>query len=203
MNYLFSILFSLFMHPNEINIANSVDWMCYKSDLVALVKITSYKEEKFTLMSYESNGSVNATIITTYKGRQPLLKEITIYSKLAYIGGDHLKKMVGKEVVVFLQLLACEESCAYAIWDLDRGMIDPASSADKALTGDFKSLKNLIEMEDYINACTKKLEGKTSKGYYLEVPFDTEAHAALYAGSSCFLIVPDILYPKAKKSMMD
>jgi hypothetical protein len=37
------------------------------------------------------------------------------------------------------------------------------------------------------------------KGFYLEVPFDTEAHESLFAGSSCYLLVPNFMSAKSKE----
>ena len=121
---------------------NSLDWLCYNSGTVATVKVTSVKEESFKLMEYESGMTVSSTVTKVYKGSEPQRKEIIIYSRLTYIGYDKWKNMVGKEVLVFLKDLMCESQCAYGLWDDDRGMIPLDSPGNKALTGDFRYLKN-------------------------------------------------------------
>jgi hypothetical protein len=35
----------------------------------------------------------------------------------------------------------------------------------------------------------------------MEVPFESEAHGALYSGSSCYLYAPKLLFPEAKDGM--
>ncbi len=197
--YLLSVLLSV--GTFEINIANSVEWNCYEANTVAVVKVTSVQEEKFKLMDYESDATIDATIIQTFKGMEPLTKNIIIYSRLTYIGGEKWKNMIGKEVLVFMKDMICERQCAYSIFDDDYGMINLDAPGSRALTGKFTYLKNKTEINDYVTDCIKKLKGKTAKRGFLEVPFDTEAHGALYAGSSCYLIVPDVLYPKATEGM--
>ena len=199
-SYLFSLILSLYA-PQEINVANSIDWLCYNSGTVATVTITSAKEEKFTLMGYESDVTVNAKVQTIYKGSIPQRNEIIIYSRLGYIGNDKWVNMVDKEVLVFLKDMICESQCAYTIWDDDRGMINLESPGTKAIAGDFSVLETKNEIFRYGVDRIEKLRGKTAQQHYLEVPYKTEAYGALYSGSSCFLIVPDILYPESTRGM--
>jgi hypothetical protein len=202
MLYLFSLLFGL--NPNIIHIANSIDWLCYDANTIAIIKVESYHEEPLQDKTLSADCYITASITELYKGQKPLIYDhIVVYSRLAYIGLDKWKNLVGKEVLVFLKDLGCDKHCSYAIMDDNSGMILPDSPAPKALTGDFKMIMKKDSLINYVKNCIKKLEGKTAKPYYLEVPFETEAHGALYAGSACYLIVPDILYPKAKKGMSD
>lgn len=189
------------LNPKEINIANSIDWLCYQSGTVATVKVTSVKEESFHIMDYESEVTIYANISRTYKGNEPLSRDIIIYSRLTYVGMDKWKNMLGKEVLVFLKDLICERQCAYGIWDDDRGMIPVDSPGTKALTGDFNYLEDSNDIINYVVDRITQLKGKKAESHFLEVPMDTKAFGALYGGSSCYLIVPDVLYPKSKKGM--
>jgi hypothetical protein len=198
---LFLMSFLLGLGPNEINIANSLDWLYYHSGTVATVEINSVKEESFALADYESSITMDATIQEVYKGNEPTSKQIIIYSRLSYIGVDAWKNMLGKQVLVFLKDVICERQCVYTIWDDDRGMINLTAPGEKALTGDFRVLKSAAEIFKYGHTCMQRLKNKTAKPAYLEVPKDTDAHAVLYSGSSCYIMVPDVLYAKATPSM--
>ncbi len=46
-----------------------------------------------------------------------------------------------------------------------------------------------------------KAPPKAAKRYFLEVPFDSEVHQALYSGSACYLYVPDLIFPRAKPKL--
>jgi hypothetical protein len=199
-SYLFSLLLSLY-HPNEINIGKSIDWMCYESNSIMMVQLDTIHPGNLTTLDYVDRAYLKATVIEQYKGTVPMLKKITIYPALdnAYIAS--IQKMIGKEILVFLKDGGCDKYCTYALLDDTYGIMEVNSPAPRALTGEFKMLAKKDELIGYVKDCVKKLEDKTARPYYLEVPYETEAYGALYSGSSCFLIVPDILYPKATKGM--
>ncbi len=198
MNYLFAIIFSLF--PQKIRVATSVDWLCYDASTIAMVKVDNYKEENFKINEYSSTGTITATITKLLKGSKPLLNQITIYTQSKFVGWDSWPMLKGKEVLVFLKLEGCEEECVYSLLKQDNALVDLSNPRDKMITGLFKVLKQKADMETYVSACTNQLKGKTAEPFYLEVPYETEAYDSLYSGSSCYLIVPDVLYPLSKKT---
>ncbi len=200
MKYLLSLLLG-FNNPDIIHVENSVDWLCYESQTIASVKVDEYHHGPFTCGSYSADCYVSATITGIYKGQEPQNNNIVIYSRLNWSGSDKWEKQVGRELMVFLKDLGCDKYCSYGIWDDSFGMMDINSPAPKALTGDFRMIMKKDTLVSYIKDCVKKLEGKKAQPYFLEVPYETDAYGALYAGSSCYLIVPDVLYPNAKKGM--
>lgn len=182
----------------EINIGTSIDWLCYDADLIITGKLT------------ESSDNPNANPITDFQTTnlmnvQVILKgdlgtnKIRFTTRLPYIGGAQLKNLVGREVVVFLKSVDGK----FHAWDDSYALLSLDKPGQYALTGGFTTLKSKTEITTYIESTLQKLDGKTARPYYLEVPYETEAFNALYSGSSCYLIVPDILYPEAKKSMLD
>jgi hypothetical protein len=195
MIYLFSLF--TFLFPKEINLANSVEWLCYESGTIALVKVDSFVEHN----NFESDGEMMATIIKQYKGTEPILKTISINTKTDYYFAGSFNDMIGKERFVFLKDQGCSKYCSYTVVDEDRAVVDPQNPGSILLKGDFTYLKNKTEIEAYIIDCVEKLKGKTANKYFLEVPYESEAYGALYSGSSCYLMVPDVLYPKATKGM--
>lgn len=199
MIYLFS--FFSFLFPQEINMANSVEWLCYDANTIALVKVDSYEEKSGKGNNLEWDGIMKATITKQFKGTEPMLKTITIYTRLAYNFDGKYKNMVGKERIVFLKDQGCDKYCWYTVADDDRAVVDPQSPGSLLLKGDFTYLKTKGEIEDYVVNCVEKLKGKIANKHFLEVPYETEAYGALYSGSACYLMVPDIMFPNAKKGM--
>lgn len=188
----------VFSNPLEINIATSIDWLCYDADLIITGKLT------------ESTSNPNANPITEFQNTnlmnvQVIMKgdlgtnKIRFTTRLPYIGGQQLKNLVGREVIVFLKSVDGK----FHAWEDTYSLLPLDKPGNYALTGAFKTLKAKMDIIEYVESTLQKLEGKTAKPYFLEVPVETEAYNVLYSGSSCYLIVPDILYPEAKKSMLD
>lgn len=204
MKRLFSlIVFSLVLaqlsaDPVEINVGTSLDWLCYDADMIIIGRLTETVENKKAdpYSDYLNTNRMNITVLI--KGDMSADK-IQFTTRLPYIGGHQLKNLVGKDILVFLKT----SQGHYHAWDAEYAVICLDDPMQHAFTGEFTCLKNRTEITSYMEETLKKLEGKTAEPHYLEVPYDSEAHGVLYAGSSCYLIVPNVLYPKARKNFFD
>ena len=182
----------------EIAVGTSIDWLCYDADVILIGRLTETVENKKAdpYSDYLNTSRMNVSVII--KGEMTTDK-LQFSTRLPYIGGHQLKNLVGKDIVVFLKTNAGH----YHAWDAGYSVVCLDDPQQHALSGEFTCLKNRQEITGYIEETLKKLEGKTAEPYYLEIPKDTEVHGVLYGGSSCYLIVPNVLYPKARKNFFD
>lgn len=207
-----SIFLSLFIFfvarsSAEINIANSIEWIMCQSDLVVKGNVTyvDMKGDKLSCTIEITEGLKGTLSVTTLDFTLPSSKSMT----------DRLKKiMVGnKDIIVFLKnnnvekkkmpaeyTPICDDgSGLYYVVDLS----DPMNMLISA--SDFKVLKDPISIiqkckyiASQVNTILDKKKRSEFKKYFLSVPFETEAYYVIYSGSSCFLYVPDALFPAAK-----
>ena len=197
MNYLFSILFSLLLHPYENFTANSIDWLCYDSPTICLVKFNSYKLEHKAFLDYPDRYIINTTIVKNFKGSAVVNDPITIYFSLNSKFEDEWNSMVNKEVFLFLKTISVENKMVYWAWDSEMGIINLSNPEDEAITGNFDILKDMTSIEDYIKICLEKLKGKTANRAFFAAPHNNRKFVVNLEG----IYVPDILYPNAKKDL--
>ncbi|HBX50697.1 MAG: hypothetical protein A2275_11300 [Bacteroidetes bacterium RIFOXYA12_FULL_35_11] len=194
----------------EINLGNSLEWVCTSSDLIVRGTITSVDMKgKQVVCSFEVSeglfGELKSTAI-----------EFTYASNQAQ--NDKVKRMMtgSREVLVFLINKNKEEKKApieYSpVHDQNSGFfyIIDLSEPGKLLMSakDLKILKTNAEVikytKDFIVQLKNFLEKKKKKKfkkYMLELSKDSEVFQELYSGSSCYLYVPDVFFPNAKEKM--
>ncbi len=194
MNYLLSILFSLLLHPEENYTANSVDWLCYESEMIALVKMDSCKKEKIALFDYPERFAIYISVSKSFKGNVSAGDHMVIYATLNSKYEAAWKKMVGNDIFMFLKTLPNKKIPTYWVWDPFNGVIDISNPEGRAITGDFNILIQKLTIESYIEDCLKKLQGKTVKKAFLETPSTDGFFPINMEG----IYVPDVLYPEAK-----
>lgn len=185
-------------NPLEINIGTSIDWLIYDADIIitGVLKETLENKNANPITDFQCTNLLNVSMI--YKGDIGTDK-IRFTTRLPYIGGHQLQKLINHEVVLFLKNVDGK----FHAWDDVYSLISLNNPNNYALTGSFNSLKKGSEIIDYIEQTLEKIGDKKAKPYYLEIPYNSEIHPILYSGSSCYLIVPDILYPSSKKSLLD
>jgi hypothetical protein len=183
----------------EINMAASLEWLCVDADVVVKGTVISVKEIK-------SDKGISAIIrmvkTSVYKGQTPDTFEIhTDYYSPNWI----TKAFKGKSILAFLKYNPDQEKIFHPLkignsqhWSL----IELGEKA-KGYAGNFKVLKTEKEIIEYIIPVIKETDGKRGKMYLLDIPYETEAFGDLYSGSSCFLYVPDFMFPKAKKGFFE
>jgi hypothetical protein len=193
MNYLFTILFSLFLHPNEQYTANSIEWLCYDSPGIVLAKFDSYQLEHKKFFDYPDRYAINATIKKVYKGPLQIEKKIVIYCSINSRFEDEWKKNMGNEVFVFLKTMTLEDKIVYYAWDPEMGIIDLTNPEDKAINGLFSILNNKEEINMFIEYSIEKLKGIKANKSFIAVPDNNTSFPINMEG----LYVPDCMYPNA------
>ncbi len=196
MNYILSVFFSLFIHTNEQYSANSIDWLCYDSQTITLIKFESYQLEHQPLFDYPDRFLINGTVLKVYKGSLMVDHPVTIYCSLNSKFEQEWKSMVGKEIFMFLKTMTINNGSAYYVEDPMMGIIDLSNPDDEAITGSFDVLKEKVAIEEYMKTCLQKLKGKTAKMAFIELLDNDGSFPVNLEG----LYVPDILYPNAQKN---
>lgn len=183
----------------EINMAASLEWLCVDADVVLKGKVISVIENK-------SVQGLSATITVmkaeVYKGQMPdTFKVMTDYYSPNWL----TKSFQEKSMLMFLKYNPDQEKVFHPLkigssqgWSF----LELGEKA-KAYAGNFKVLKTEKEIIDYILPLIKQTDGKSGKMHLLEIPYETEAFQDLYSGSSCYLYVPDFMFPKSRKGFFE
>jgi|GEM_PF-6834160 len=195
---LLTVFTSYARRPGGTDIGTSLDWLCYDADLIVTGRLTSTAHNKNAdpLTDYQCENRLSITSIL--KGSVNTTS-IRFTSRLETLGGYPLEKMVDTEVLLFLKV----QHGHFHAWYDGYSLVLLQKPAGNVITGDFRMLQKKEEIISYIESTLEKLKDKTANAYYLEVPYQTEAYTALYSESTPFLIVPDVLYPSAKKSFIE
>lgn len=191
-----SLLFSLlaFSAISEINMAPSLEWLCTDADIVSTGRMIGIETREDSTGFYSV---LTIDIISNFKGfATSTIMVITTTQNNSWNNAES----AGDEILVFLKqdtlnkgrytLLTLYGSNEWSVIPLETG---------KAFTGDFRVLKERIEITNYCTESLLRIAGRKGKLHIIEIPWDTEAMRELYSGSTCYLYVPDFLYPESIK----
>ncbi len=202
-------LFSLFSARSEINIGNSVEWLCADAGLIATGKLKSYTKAE------GGNNLWTCTIQTMeiLKGTTESPLDFTINN----ITEDSLKKYVSEQSTLLIFLKESEKpfknkklkTSWYIMETVNSApalinIFNPQEALITAYT--FSVLNNRELIISVCRLCLKKIaeyeiQGKTVFMNYLEIPYQTPAYGLLYSGSACYLTVPDFMFPESKEKL--
>lgn len=183
----------------EINFAVSLDWLTVDADCIVKGRIISVKQSVTT----PKNRTIKLVIIKKLKGGFGNVQDtIEVQNYPGYWEEDKYKNKV---VLIFLKIAhENDKDVPYLLLgggglSNENALID-IENYGKGFTGDFRVLTSEQAIVDYIDDVIKKTKGLKKGNYiYIKAPYDSEAFKHLYAGSACYIAVPDNLYPNAKK----
>jgi len=200
---------SLFMAKAEINVGNSVEWLCADAGFIATGTITSY------VKCTTANNSWICTfqIFATLKGTT----ENPVYFSLNYLPEDSLKKYQSEKTPILVFLKENEKPFKFnkitANWfamEAYNGipaLINLKTPPDILISAQgFFALQSGETILSYCTMTITKIaeyEAKPKDVFqnYIEVPYQSTAFKLLYQGSSCFLTVPDFMFPESKAKL--
>jgi len=202
-------VFSVFTGYSEINIGNSIEWLCADAGLIATGKLKSYSKattgNNLWICTFETNEILKGTSASP------------VDFIINYIAEDSLKKYVSEQTTMLIFLKENEKpyksnkiKTAWYIMETCNSMpafinlLTPQHALVTANTFTVLNYRDLI-----ISLCRLSLQkiaeyeiqGKSVFMNYLETPFQTEAFELLYAGSKCYLVVPDFMFPESKEQL--
>jgi len=207
--FLFACLFIIFEVKAEINIGNSIEWLCADAGLIATGKMKSYSKAT----------SGNNLWICTFE-TQEIFKGTTVSPvsfTLNNINEDSLKKYVSEQTLLLVFLKENEkpykkmktETLWYAMETCNSvpAMINLFSPQQLLISAYSYSVLQTLEM--IVSVCRMNLkkvaeyevQGHTVFMNYLLIPYQTPAYSILYSGSSCYLAVPDFMFPDSKEKL--
>lgn len=202
-------VFSLFSASAEINIGNSIEWLCADAGLIATGRLKSYAKAE------AGNNLWTCTIETMeiLKGTTESPLEFTINN----IAEDSLKKYVSEQTTLLIFLKESEKPFKNKKVKTSWYIMETINSVP-ALINLLKPQEGLITAQTFsvlnyrdliisvCRLCLKKIaeyeiQGETVFMNYLEIPFKTPAYSLLYSGSACYLTVPDFMFPESKEKL--
>ncbi len=219
-----SLLF-VFLSPMkvfaEINIAPSIEWLCVDADIIFHCKIIEIKKIEIDDRIYEEcTVIVDEELKRVYNEEDEKAGENEEDGKekfkFIYRGyyWDSLDKFYEKDLLIFLKKDEEADSTKFLygkyVLSLDEyySFVDLSHLKDRMISGTFKVLEN---KEKLLNLCREIIKETKDfikanadyeiKSMYLETAWDTMAFKVLYSGSSCYLIVPNFLFPEAKDDL--
>ncbi|CAN5351901.1 MAG: hypothetical protein ACR2GW_12160 [Pyrinomonadaceae bacterium] len=196
----------------EIIVGNSLEWLTVSSKVVAVGRITHVEKSKGEgSVVYETYVFEPSEIIKGSKQKSISFTVRTFSTEPVF--GSLIDNT--NEIVVFLSPYKERDGEKFL-----RGKLIPTSTSfplsiinlnnpsKYVIDLNFRVLNN---KEDILKVCRQTEKTQTEyveqhpsfpiKGFYLEVPFDTEAHESLFAGSSCYLLVPNFMSAKSKEKL--
>ena len=200
---------SLFVLKAEINVGNSVEWLCADANLIAVG----------TLKSYSKSSTDNFMYVCTFESTEIIFGTTIspVVFSIHYIAEDSLKKYELQQIpmLVFLKEnkvnpKSKETKIQWNIMEAYNSLpafVNLTTPQQLLITAtDFSVFTNREKIILYCRQTLKmiaeyQIMGKTVFKNYLEVPYQTTAFNLLYSGSSCYLYVPDLLFPKSKEKM--
>jgi hypothetical protein len=185
----------------EIAIADSVEWLCARADVVAVGRLTEVVGPSEGLGKNEDLVSLTLQPEVTAKGGPgPVHFSVRMPDSTAL--RQHRDR--GTVMVAFLHRTPAaymRDGVVHDLWPLraegsDAQLLLPLDGSGLLLADGFRRARTAA---DVARACAEAPAAKVP--YFLEIPFDSEAHAAVYGGSSCFLRVPPAMFPAAKPDL--
>jgi hypothetical protein len=197
----------------EINVAPSVEWLSAEAARIVVGKIVSLSPARPDAAGKLTALSLATVEVTeTLKGRH----EPKLCVGLRHLDPRQLERQRAARVELLLFLGQSVQATSYEKrvcnhWPLRDGagplLVPIGSPGSKLLSaGSFKVLRQRVEIlaackETLRRLAARKAPPALPRKHLLEVPFQSEAHKVLYSGSSCYLEVPDLLFPKARPSL--
>lgn len=202
-------VFSVFPGYSEINIGNSVEWLCADAGLIATGKLKSYAKassgNNLWICTFET--------LEIYKGSTQSPVDFTIN----YIPEDSLKKYVSDQTTLLVFLKESEKSYKSKKTQTSWFVMETCNSAP-AMVNLLAPQQVLVSAYGFTvlsyreliisvcRLCLKRIaeyevQGKTVFMNYLEIPFQTPAYSLLYSGSKCYLTVPHFMFPDSKEKL--
>lgn len=197
----------------EISGASSLEWLTVSSEVVATGKVLKVEKVKgqFAVL-YENYTLEVSENIKGVKAKEVIKFSIRTFSTHPVFGKTI---NISDEVIVFLTTYQEQEAFL-------KGKLVPTSDSFPlsviSLNNPSRHIIDLkfevlSEKDEIVETCRraqsrlteyKKQNPKAEiKGFYVEVPMDTKAFQDLFAGSSCFLRVPNFLSPNSKESILE
>ncbi|MEI6122449.1 MAG: hypothetical protein WCQ95_02355 [Bacteroidota bacterium] len=202
-------MFSLFGSKAEINVGNSVEWLCADADIIAVG----------TLKSYTKCSTGNNLFLCTFQSTQILFGTSgnSLIFTINYIATDSLNKYVSQKtpMLVFLQQNESiykskkQETWWFAMeaYNSKPALVNLQSPSQLLISASgFSVLTSPQLIISYCQITLQKIAeyqvmGKSVFPNYLNIPFQTPAFNLLYSGSSCYLLVPDFMYAESKQKL--
>jgi hypothetical protein len=200
----------------EVAIGESLEWLAASADRVVVGRIVSLKGADPGAQG-KNRGLALATVrvAQTLKGGAPA-DALCVGLRDVDEGRFAAHRKDGTDLVFFLgssiQATSFEgRVCNH--WPLRGGdavpFVVPLDKPGTRLLGatSFTVLKHRGEILAATRDALRRLAAaagsppKAARRVFLEVPFDTEVHKVLYSGSTCYLHVPDLLFPKARPKL--
>ena len=193
----------------EVMSASSLEWLTVSSKVVAAGKVLSVNKVKGQYAVVYENYVLGVTEnIKGAKGKKTIEFTIRAFSTHPVFG----KAMnISDEVIVFLspnrekeeflkdKLVPTSNSFPLSIINLNnpsRHIIDinfnVLSRKDEIVNTSQQAQRKLVEYK-------RQNPQAEIKSYSVEVPMNTKAFGELYAGSSCYLVVPNFMSPKTNE----
>ncbi|HOY31965.1 MAG TPA: hypothetical protein PKW80_08815 [Bacteroidales bacterium] len=202
------LLFFLIAH-SEINIGNSVEWLCADAGLIAKGRLISHQKatdgtnlftctfETVEILKGSSVSPVNFTIKNI--DEDSLNKYISEQTSLLIFMKENEKPFKSKKIRNTWHILETYNSIPALI-----NLVTPQQALITAHTFSVLNDRALI-----IATCRLWLQKiaayeileKTVFMNYLEIPFQSPAFNFLSTGSKCFLTVPDFMFPNSKEKL--
>ncbi len=200
---------TFFILKAEINVGNSVEWLCADADLIAVG----------TLKTYTKSATDDQIFVCTFETTEMLIGTSLspIVFAIHYISEDSLKKYEEQQInlLVFLKENKTNSKTkgsksqwtAMETYNSLPAFVNLATPQQVLITA--SSFTVLSNREKIISSCRRILKeiseyqimGKTVFKNYLQIPYQTIAFNLLYSGSSCYLNVPDFMFPDSKEKM--
>ncbi len=202
-------VFSIFTAKAEINAGYSLEWLCADAGLIAVGKLKSYEKTNSNLMMFLC--TFETTEMITGSAQSP------VYFIVKYMPEDSLKKYVSEKtpMLVFLKETTrpYKTKTMHTSWQtMETYNSHPAmmnlDTPPKWLikAEGFMPMTKREDILSFCRSCLIKLGeyqilGKTVFENFLEVPYQTEAYLLLFSGSTCYLKVPDFMFPKSTEKI--
>jgi hypothetical protein len=193
----------------EINIGNSIEWLCADAGIIARGILQSHSK------CTDGNNTYVCIFATTEMLRGSTATPVTfIISNLA---DDSLKKYESQKTPLLIFLKEFEKNIKCQKSETSLQVMECYNSMPALVNLDtpphlllsaqgFLALNNRETIISYCRIVLKKIAeyeiiGHTVFMNYLEIPTQSIIFNLLYQGSSCFLSVPHFLFPESKEKL--
>lgn len=202
-------MFSIFSGFSEINVGNSIEWLCADAGLIATGHLKSYTKattgNNLWMCTFETNEILKGTT------------ESPVDFTINNIAEDSLKKYVSEQTTMLIFLKENEKSykskkikTAWYIMETYNSipafvnLNTPQQALITAYTFMVLTYRDLIISVCRLNLqkiAEYEIQGKTVFMNYLEIPYQTAAYNLLYSRSTCYLTVPHFMFPESKEQL--
>ncbi len=187
----------------EIAIADSVEWLCASADVVVVGRLTEVVGPPQGEDLGKNRDLVSMTLQPEVVAKgAPGAVHLSVRAPDSVALRQHRDR--GTVMVAFLRRTIQSYMRGGAVYDLwpvraegsQVQMLLPLEGSALLLADGFRRARTA---DDIARACAAAKAAKVP--HFLEIPFETEAHGAVYGGSACFLRVPPGVFPAAKPGL--